>query len=48
MHDPAPDTVDVDGVPYAVERCRRCGLAVHDDPGRWSPCRGRNHTLTDY
>lgn len=47
-HDPIPGTIDVDGVPMAVDRCRQCGVVVLD-PGRpGGPCPGPNHTLTDF
>ena len=44
-HDPVPDTVDLDGVPYHVDRCAKCGI--------WEPrsdgvCPGWNHQLDEF
>jgi hypothetical protein len=47
-HDPAPDEIDIDGAPMAVDRCRYCGVVI-PDPGRpGGPCPGPNHTLDEF
>ena len=44
-HDPVPEIVERDGVPYHVDRCRKCGAYAPRSDG---VCRGRNRALDEF